>query len=375
MILLLFDCRRRLLHKMASETDFQLLRQFAKEHSEDAFKSLADRYLNLVYSVALSRLASDAAAKDITQVVFAALASKAGHLSDKVILSGWLFQVTTHACQDLKRGEARRKKWESEAVQQQITEAKSNSLEINDIEPVIGSALASLSTTERDAILLRFFGECDFQQVGARLGISEAAAKMRVARGLERLRNLLGKRGVTVSEAALCGAFPHMILCAPAGLGAGIKSSAMGHTALSTSNSARLKGVLKTMIWTKTRTGIVIGAAVLLAAPTTVVITHRMAAATTSSTVSKVNLDEYIGRFEMAGHTLDFQKYGGGIAAMVEGRPGFVAYPESEGKFVSHDQNSVTELSFARDASGQITQVTLVRDGRKLGDLKRANSQ
>ena len=97
--------------EMAEATDFQLLQQYAQKGSEEAFKSLVDRYLNLVYSVAWSRLANEASAKDITQVVFAALASKAGHLSEKVILSGWLFQVTIHDCLDLIRAETRRKKW------------------------------------------------------------------------------------------------------------------------------------------------------------------------------------------------------------------------------------------------------------------------
>lgn len=102
---------------MADATDFQLLRDYARTGSDDAFKSVVERYLNLVYSVALSRLANEAIAKDITQVVFAVLARKAGHLSERVVLSGWLFQVTTNACQDLRRAEARRKKWENEADQ------------------------------------------------------------------------------------------------------------------------------------------------------------------------------------------------------------------------------------------------------------------
>jgi RNA polymerase sigma factor (sigma-70 family) len=115
--LLLFGADRRLLHEMADATDFQLLRDYARTGSDDAFKSVVERYLNLVYSVALSRLANEAIAKDITQVVFAVLARKAGHLSERVVLSGWLFQVTTNACQDLRRAEARRKKWENEADQ------------------------------------------------------------------------------------------------------------------------------------------------------------------------------------------------------------------------------------------------------------------
>src|SRR5580700_5701730 len=196
---------------MPDVTDYQLLRQYAVDGSEEAFKALVDRYLNLVYSVAVSRLGDEAAAKDITQVVFAALARKGGRLSERVVLSGWLFQVATHACQDFRRAEARRKKWENEAVQQQLAESNEGQFESTEIGPLIGRALSSLAAAERDAILLRFIENREFWQIASQLGISEAAAKMRVARGLERLRGLLQRRGITLSEAALCGAVPHVI--------------------------------------------------------------------------------------------------------------------------------------------------------------------
>ncbi|HEY3913392.1 MAG TPA: sigma-70 family RNA polymerase sigma factor, partial [Verrucomicrobiae bacterium] len=184
---------------MHEVTDFQLLRNYARDGSEDAFKTLVDRYLNLVYSIAIGRLADEASAKDIAQVVFAALARKGSRLSEKVVLSGWLFQVTTHACQDFQRGEARRKKWENEAVQQQLAESNEGHFELTEIGPMISWALSSLAASERDAILLRFIENREFRQIAAQLSISEGAAKMRVGRGLERLRALLQKRGLTIS--------------------------------------------------------------------------------------------------------------------------------------------------------------------------------
>jgi hypothetical protein len=199
---------------------------------------------------------------------------------------------------------------------------------------------------------------------------------MRVARGLEKLRRLLETRGITISESALCGTFPLMIHSAPANLGAGIKGGIPGLGALSNSNTVLLKGILKTMAWTKAKTAVTVGAVIFLAVTTGVVIKNKLAARSPALNLSNIKLDEYAGRFEMDGHSLDLQKSGSGLAAItVDGRPGFVAYPESEEKFVSHDQNSLTALIFARDASGRVTQLTLVRDGKKLGDLKRTDAQ
>lgn len=251
---------------MPDVTDYELLRQHDREGSEEAFKALVDRYLNLVYSVAMSRLGNEASAKDITQVVFAALARKGGRLSEKVILSGWLYQVTTHACQDLQRSEARRKKWENEAVQQQLAESNEDRFDATEIGPMIGRALSSLAAAERDAILQRFIESREFWQIGVQLGISEAAAKMRVARGLERLRGLLQRQGVTLTDAALAGAFPHMVQHAPDGLAAAVKANSILQASLSQSNTLLLKGVLKAMAWSNTKTALVVGTSVLLAA-------------------------------------------------------------------------------------------------------------
>jgi RNA polymerase sigma factor (sigma-70 family) len=275
-ILVTFCRRPAFITRMADATDFELLREYKRTGSEDAFRSVVERHLNLVYSVAQSRLANEAMAKDITQVVFAVLATKAGQLSDKVVLSGWLFQVTTHACHDLRRAEARRKKWESEAVQDQLTQSEpDNRPEPGEIAPVISRALGSLAAAERDAILLRFFEGNEFREVGLRLGVSEAAAKMRVSRGLEKLRHLLQKRGVTVSNATLCNVLPQKVHPAPAGLGAAVKTVSALHTALSPSNTALLKGVLKAMAWTKAKTAII--SAVVVASLVTPLVLQQQA--------------------------------------------------------------------------------------------------
>ncbi len=277
---------------MPDVTDHQLLRQHAGEGSEEAFKALVDRYLNLVYSVALSRLGNEASAKDITQVVFAALARKGGGLSGKVVLSGWLFQVTTHACQDLQRSEARRKKWENEAVQQQLSESNQDHFDVTEIGPMISRALSLLAAPERDAILLRFLENHEFRQIGAQLGISEGAAKMRVSRGLERLRALLQKRGVTISDAALCGAVAHVIRPAPDGLAAAVKANTVLHASLSHSNTLLLKGVLNAMAWSNTKTALVVGASLLLAA----------GGATTHYVHSRHSLSYPISSWDTVGH-------------------------------------------------------------------------
>jgi hypothetical protein len=74
----------------------QLLRAYAQERSESAFRELVSRYINLVYSIALRRVSGDVhAAQDIVQTVFTDLAKKARTLPADVMLGGWLHR---HCC-------------------------------------------------------------------------------------------------------------------------------------------------------------------------------------------------------------------------------------------------------------------------------------
>ena len=71
---------------------------------------------------------------------------------------------------------------------------------------MIDEALNESGEADREAIVLRYFESYEFALVGAALGVSENAARMRVDRALDKLRAVLQKRGVAASAAALAGA-------------------------------------------------------------------------------------------------------------------------------------------------------------------------
>src|SRR5258706_13914146 len=87
-----------------------LLKTYAMNGSEDAFRELVSRYIGLVYSSALRRVGGDThRAQDVTQIVFADLARHAGDISAKVMLGGWLHQRTFNMATTMMRGERRLK--------------------------------------------------------------------------------------------------------------------------------------------------------------------------------------------------------------------------------------------------------------------------
>jgi hypothetical protein len=88
--------------------------------------------------------------------------------------------------------------------------------------------MAELNAEERAAVLLRFFESKELKDVGLALGVSEDAARMRVNRALEKLRDLLAGRGITSAPEALGAALcAHAVQGAPAGLAASLSTAAL----------------------------------------------------------------------------------------------------------------------------------------------------
>ncbi len=75
----------------------------------------------------------------------------------------------------------------------------------NQIAPLLDGAMEQLGQKDHDALVLRFFENKNFAEVGAALGASEDAAKMRVSRALEKLRKFFTKRGVSSTTAIIAG--------------------------------------------------------------------------------------------------------------------------------------------------------------------------
>ena len=248
-----------------------LLREYATSNSEQAFRALVDRHLNMVYATALRQVHDVHAAEEVTQAVFVALARKASSISKATILAGWLFRAARFAGTKAKRGEDRRKRWESEAAKMEPVNSESG---WEQIAPFLNDAIAELGETDRAAIILRFFESKTMQQVGSALGTSEGAAKMRLSRAMERLRRIFQKRGVVISSAVLLA-----VLSTPSAPAApaGLASSIMTSTLLKQATTSTLtKGIITLMTWTKRKTAAAAGLALLLAGGTTALVLARL---------------------------------------------------------------------------------------------------
>ena len=220
---------------MKSDTDSDLLRQFVEHESDAAFAGLVERHVNLVYSVAHRQTGDAHQAEEITQAVFIILAKKASTLRHEQALSSWLFQATRLTANNFLRGESRRRAREQEAYMQSTLNEPADEAWPR-IAPLLDRAVETLGEADRRAILLRFYEGRNLRDVGAALGASEDAAKKRVNRAVEKLRNFFTKRGVVLPAATLTAALAaNSVQAAPAGLAAAVSAAALAGTAVTTS--------------------------------------------------------------------------------------------------------------------------------------------
>jgi RNA polymerase sigma factor (sigma-70 family) len=209
-------------------TDGQLLRSYARERSESAFTELVRRHIDLVYSAALRQVNGNIPeAEDVTQAVFTDLARKAATLASHASLAGWLYTSTRFLAANARRTVARRlvREQEAHAMNAMIESAEPES-DWMQVRPLLDEAMHTLDPADREAVLLRHFERRSYSDIGAKLGLTENAARMRVDRALDKLQLVLAKRGLTstaLSLAALVGA--NAVEAAPAHL-AGVVAKA-----------------------------------------------------------------------------------------------------------------------------------------------------
>jgi RNA polymerase sigma factor (sigma-70 family) len=249
-----------------SVEDHLLVRQYAEERSEAAFAELVKRHLDHTYSVALREVNDPHLASDIAQAAFIILARKAPKLKAYPSVAGWLFQTVRFAARNARRAAWRREHYEQEAATMMPTspEPEVDSL-WERLAPLLNDALASLTTTDRDVVTLRFFEKKSHEEIAACLGLPEPAARKRLSRAVERLRLFFARRGVPVAGTSLLLVLgTHSVGAAPAGLAGVVTASAAAKAAtVSASVLAMVQGASHVVAWSKAKV-----AAVVLAAAT-----------------------------------------------------------------------------------------------------------
>lgn len=240
--------------------DLELLRRYGRDDAQEAFATLVARHLNLVYSAVRRQVRSAELAQEVTQNVFVELSHHALRLPEGTHVAGWLYVLARRRAIDAIRRETSRAAREKTAVELAVMNAPPP--DWTALESCLDQALLSLRARDRQAVLLRFFENRSFREIGELLGISEDGAQKRLGRALDRLRTALVRRGVSTTATALAtGLARHAVQAAPGGLGASIGAAvAAGGGPLAAS---ALGGVAGSVVSWLGRHAVSVGAAAL----------------------------------------------------------------------------------------------------------------
>lgn len=247
-------------------TDVELLQKH-REGCEQALAELVRRHLGWIYGVARRRIRDAHLAEDIAQAVFILLHRKGPRFVEDRAMMGWLHKTTCYATAVAMKSLQRRRRRETRAAAlvPQITQ-KPTDPPWQELAPILDDLVGQLGRSDREAILLRFYGDLTFAQVGAKTGVTEEAARKRVQRALEKLRHLAAQRGMSWTTASLGAALvTHVIDPLPPGLLTSVTAgaSAVGGSAALASSAPIVKGVTLMMAYSNAKIAAV-AAAILL---------------------------------------------------------------------------------------------------------------
>jgi RNA polymerase sigma factor (sigma-70 family) len=203
----------------------QLIAEFRKNRSEDAFASLVRRHVDIVYATALRQVGDSGLAEEITQDVFLVLARKAGSLGRYQTIAGWLYQTTLNRVRQRLRSELRRQRREGIAAELHANAASGQSI-WEPLVPLLDEGLGAMDERDRLALLLHCLEGRGFREVGEALGLGEDAARKRVNRALERLTDFFRQHGFAVPTIT-AGTALFVGVSAPASLVGSIVSSGL----------------------------------------------------------------------------------------------------------------------------------------------------
>ena len=183
-------------------TDGQLLERFISrdgDGAELAFASLVERNGPMVLRVCRNILRDAHLAEDAFQATFLILALKAESIRGQQSLTSWLYSVAYNVAATARSSAARRRAHELKAAQ--TTPLTFSEDARDDLAPVIHEELERIPERFRTVLVLCYLEGLTQHQVAQQLGWPLGTVQSRLARGRERLRARLERRGLDPSAA------------------------------------------------------------------------------------------------------------------------------------------------------------------------------
>lgn len=176
---------------MQSTPDRRLIER-AKQGDAGAFEAVLAPVIDAAHRYACALLHDSDLAEDAVQEACVRAWRKLGRLRPGSAFLPWFLGIVARQCRDQMRGQ-----WWRTVLTSQANPSESALAEETALRRVeLREALMKLNERERQVLILRLYLDLPWSDVAAVAGVTEAGARTRYYRALERLRPLLGSREV-----------------------------------------------------------------------------------------------------------------------------------------------------------------------------------
>lgn len=177
------------------KSDEEIIGQVRNGHKQ-AYSILIGRYQRPIYNLMYRYSRSEADAADLTQEVFLRAYEKLNSFESGNRFFTWLYTLAVNRANDWARKRSRLQMNRTELVERMVHPGNSEVrqekiLESREQLQQLQKAVDMLPDEIREILMLRYHEECSVREVARIFSISESAVKMRTARGLQQLKELM----------------------------------------------------------------------------------------------------------------------------------------------------------------------------------------
>jgi RNA polymerase sigma factor (sigma-70 family) len=190
---------------LESLADEELLRRYRDRRRADAFAEMVRRHQPMVFRTCMRIVGSNHDAEDATQSVFLVLAQRPQVVRQSLV--GCLHELARAATAELCRSRRRRQQREEMAARIKSLFRRLCGgpplMENQELREELDVALAQLPDAQRQAVILHYLEGLSQQEAARQAGCTQVTLGWRAMKGVERLRTILGRRGVVLAPATL----------------------------------------------------------------------------------------------------------------------------------------------------------------------------
>jgi RNA polymerase sigma factor (sigma-70 family) len=159
--------------------------------STDQFEAIVCEHYEALFRFAMSLTRTESEAWDLTQETFYIWARKGHQLRDPSKVKTWLFTTLHRAFLVARRRQVRFPHHELEDVSDQLPVITPELTDQVDSSQVL-SALGRVEEVYQAAVALFYLQDCSYKEIAEILAVPVGTVKSRIARGIMKLRGILG---------------------------------------------------------------------------------------------------------------------------------------------------------------------------------------